>query len=142
MEGPSFLRGNKSSTLLHTAMLNELRNQIHSNAVSKGFWDDDIHNIPEKLALIHSEVSEALESLRSNTWSKLEPSELLEDVQGTEMFIESYKELIKPSFEAELADIIIRTLDLAGFLQIDIESHIHAKMKYNSTRPYKHGKQF
>ena len=123
-------------------MLNELRNQIHSNAVSKGFWDNEIHNIPEKLALIHSEVSEALESLRTNNWAEISPSKLLNDVQGTEEFIQKYKESIKPSFEAELADIIIRTLDLAGFYNIDIESHIYAKMKYNSSRPYKHGKQF
>lgn len=123
-------------------MLNELRNQVHSNAASKGFWDDETHNLPEKLALIHSEVSEALESLRSNNWSKLEPSQLINNTTGTEEFNQLYKEHIKPSFEAELADIIIRTLDLAGFLKIDIEAHIYAKMKYNSSRPYKHGKKF
>jgi len=40
----------------------------------------------------------------------------------------------------EMADIVIRTMDLAGYLGIKLGSCISAKMIKNATRPYKHGK--
>jgi len=49
---------------------------------------------------------------------------------------------IKNTFEDELADVVIRVLDLCAFKKIDIESHIKAKMRYNSSRPHKHGKSY
>lgn len=42
----------------------------------------------------------------------------------------------------ELADIMIRVMDLAAFKGIDLEKHIDLKMKYNSLRPHKHGKKY
>ena len=67
-----------------------------------------------KLALIHSEVSEALEAVRSGD-----------------------QEL----FEEELADIIIRTLHLSAALDIDIEAVVEQKVEHNRTRAYRHGKR-
>lgn len=46
------------------------------------------------------------------------------------------------AFEFELADVMIRCLDLSAYLGIDIEGHIKAKMRYNSLREYKHGKRY
>jgi NTP pyrophosphatase (non-canonical NTP hydrolase) len=46
------------------------------------------------------------------------------------------------SFEMELADIMIRVMDLCAFKNIDLEAHIKAKMRYNSLREYKHGKKY
>lgn len=40
----------------------------------------------------------------------------------------------------ELADVIIRTFDLCGFLDADLGETLVRKMQYNKTRPYKHGK--
>ena len=40
---------------------------------------------------------------------------------------------------SELADIVIRVFDLAGMLKIDIANEIERKMRYNVTRPYRHG---
>ena len=37
---------------------------------------------------------------------------------------------------------VIRIADLCGYLNIDLESHIKAKMRYNESRPYKHGKEY
>ncbi|MDR1340654.1 MAG: hypothetical protein LBK58_11480, partial [Prevotellaceae bacterium] len=54
----------------------------------------------------------------------------------------SFKANIKNTVEDELADVIIRTLDLCGHLGIDIERHIEMKMKYNESRGYKHGKNY
>jgi NTP pyrophosphatase (non-canonical NTP hydrolase) len=49
---------------------------------------------------------------------------------------------IKDTVEDELADVIIRTLDLCGYLGIDIEKHVELKMRYNESREYKHGKNY
>jgi NTP pyrophosphatase (non-canonical NTP hydrolase) len=49
---------------------------------------------------------------------------------------------VKDTFEDELADAVIRIADLCGYLNIDLESHIKAKMRYNETRPHKHGKEY
>ncbi len=55
---------------------------------------------------------------------------------------EDYKKHIKGTFDEEMADIVIRVLDFCAFKGIDLESHIEAKMKYNSLREYKHGKKY
>jgi NTP pyrophosphatase (non-canonical NTP hydrolase) len=49
---------------------------------------------------------------------------------------------IKDTFEDEIADVFIRLFDLCGYMDIDIEKHIQAKMQYNKTRPYKHDKKY
>ena len=115
----------KSDVILK-ARLTRLVRRIHNNAVNHGFWIG-LANIPEKLALIHSEVSEALEDHRSgNLALKYDDADH------------------KPvGFMSELADVVIRVLDLAG--DIDPDEFVEAllsKMSYNETRPYKHGKRY
>jgi len=53
-----------------------------------------------------------------------------------------YENNIKGTFEEEIADTFIRLADLCGYLKIDIEKHIKAKLEYNKTRPEKHGKKY
>lgn len=97
----------------------------HGNAFAHGFWDDDEHNIPEKLALIHSEISEALEDYRA----------------GKSLVMIDVTEKGKPEgFPTELADAVIRVADLCGHLGINLTAAILQKMKYNMSRPRKHGK--
>lgn len=45
-------------------------------------------------------------------------------------------------FPIELADAVIRILDTAETLKIDLAGAIHTKMEFNTTRDFKHGKQF
>lgn len=89
-----------------------------------------------RLALIQSEVSEALEACRKNKHADMQA---FEKSAQTKADFEIY---IKDSFEDELADALIRILELAAVHQIDIEKHVCAKMAYNAQRPYKFGKAY
>jgi len=124
-------------------MLNQLATEIHENAKSKGFFDGE-KNIGEMLCLIHSEVSEALEADRKNYYSNISEIKLkgLADENSDEKFKDVFTEFVKDTFEDELADVVIRVFDLCAFKGIDIESHIKAKMRYNASRPHKHGKLY
>lgn len=101
-----------------------IQHAVHKTAVEHGWWDGinrDNVPVPEKLCLIHSEISEALEQYRDNK----------PDI---------YDEEGKPEgIAVELADAIIRILDLAGFMGWDIENALLIKMAYNEKRPYRHG---
>ena len=123
--------------------LNELAQVIHQNAKDKGFFEKE-KNIGEMLCLIHSEVSEALEADRKGMYADLPENTLdaLIDFFNKETFQSEYKELVKGTFEEEMADIVIRVMDLCAFKGIDLESHIKAKMRYNALREYKHGKKY
>lgn len=113
-----------------SATLQDLINRSAQQATDAGFHDEDITNrtvFASKLALIHSEVSEALEETR-NGRSLVKNWQTLPD---------------KPEgVPAELADIVIRVFDLAGWLQIDLEAAIVEKLDFNQTRSRKHGKAF
>lgn len=130
-------------------MINNLAKEIHENAKSKGFYDNE-KNIGEMLCLIHSEVSEALEADRKNFYTNLSYIKLkgLADknygatFNDDEVFKDFFSTCVKNTFEDELADVVIRVLDLCAFKGIDIESHIKAKMRYNAMREYKHGKNY
>lgn len=111
--------------------INELIKESHGNSRSKGFWDGHANAtsacIPEKLMLIVSELSEALEEHRGGH-------------APTHTYFNPDKPTKPEGIPSELADVMIRVADLAGAFGIDLESAIRAKMAYNASRPHKHGK--
>ena len=128
-----------------TRLLNELAKAAHENAVEKGWWKKD-QPFPEILALIHSEVSEALEEYRDGH----KPNEIYYrhfGLHSTSQYpMTGYlaeneeRQPYKPEgVPIELADIIIRILSYAGYKNIDIAAAVHVKMEYNKTRPHMHG---
>lgn len=122
--------------------LNEISKDFHEKAKLKGFWDEK-REIGTLLMLIVSELSEALEADRKGQYAKIDAFDARnEDRQNWEDFASDFKELIKDSFEDEIADTFIRLFDLCGYLGIDIDRHITLKMQYNQTREYKHGKAY
>lgn len=102
-----------------SSYINDLADRCHKTAVEHGFYET--FDVPVKLALIHSEVSEALEDYRTGHMERL-------TVDGRPV-----------GFPSELADIVIRVFDLAAHLKINIEQEILDKMDYNETRSYRHG---
>lgn len=134
--------------------LNELSKEVHSNAVAKGFYDmpktilekmsnkfeealfseDEIKTvkdafITQRLMLIVSELGEAMEANRKNRKASLEDFNKQFDFEKT----------IKDTFEDELADTVIRIGDLAGWLDIDLQTHVKLKHLYNTSREKMHG---
>ncbi len=99
--------------------LNEMAERFYNIAASKGFHDTP-GNIGERVALIHSEVSELLEAYRNGNPPCTKCPEL-------------------SSAQEEVADIIVRTLDLAHEFGIDVDQAVDVKTAYNKTRPRMHG---
>lgn len=91
--------------------INDLCKEAYETAVSKG-WHDEERETGTMLALIHSEVSEALEADRKGD---------------------------SENFAEELADVCIRVFDLCGLMDIDLEQAILTKMAKNKNRAHKHG---
>ena len=118
--------------------INESAKTILNNNIEKGFNNPN-YNIGELLMLITSELGEALESHRKGKFSNWKSFYSDSSKVGDN---ESFKIHIKDTFEDEIADAIIRLLDLSARLNIDIEKHINAKVDYNKTRPHLHGKTY
>lgn len=111
-------------------MLNELAREINKIAMEKGFWEEGKDRNPAAiLMLIVSEAAEALEEIRDG--NSLNEKAFTKDKFG----------ILKPTGVAsEMADIIIRVLDACYMWEIDIDYAVIEKIKYNKTRPHKHGR--
>lgn len=107
----------------YQGMIDELVSLSHGKASANGWWTNfvtgqrktlDEVNVAEKLCLIHSEISEAMEGHRKG---------LMDDKLPHRSMI-----------EVELADAVIRIFDLAGFLGLDLGGAYVEKTAYNDAR--------
>lgn len=104
--------------------IKDLVKVTHENAKAKGFWND-FEKVEDKqqlnlelcqrLLLIHGEISEAMEALRVGDMD---------------------------NFQEEIADTVLRLVDLCGGIGIDLDKKLSEKIMFNKNRPYKHGKAF
>lgn len=126
--------------------LNDLRDEALEIAVKHGFKDA---SIPEDIALMHSELSEALEDYRfgktpNEIWyeQKIDPSNNVFKTDKSSHEHNGVRILNKPcGIPSEMADVIIRVLHFCGKHQINILQAVRQKMAYNESRPFKHGKK-
>ena len=121
--------------------INELVYGAYKNARLKGFWEDyDFCLEGKKLAEESNEIedTEKAKSMINNAIGNL----LMLIVSEVAEAQDRLRKGDKDNFKEELADIVIRTADLAGGLGIDLEAEIIKKMEKNKKRPYKHGKKF
>lgn len=100
----------------------EYQKAMHDLAKEKG-WYNPPKTLIECIALMHSELSEALEEIRINP----DPKYLY------------YKENKPEGFGIELADCVIRIMDTCEYYGIDLEKMIQIKYEYNRTRSFRHG---
>ena len=116
-------------------MLNKLAKEIHQNAVEHGWWETE-REFGSLIALMHSELSEALEEHRNGR-----PILYVDDFENVKRItdISDFNGRKPEGIAAELADCIIRILDYCGKEGIDIDEAIRIKHEYNKTRPYRHG---
>lgn len=95
---------------------------VHNNAVAHGWWEEPRED-GTLIALIMSEAAEALEALRKGN----KPDEHCPQFSGAEV---------------ELADVVIRIMDMTEARGWNVAGAIVAKHEFNKSRPYKHGKEF
>lgn len=99
--------------------LNKLAKKIYEDNQKKGFWTFKRPDT-ELLVLIQSEMFEALEAERKNSYAQdISACQAQIDQPGFQAF---FKETIKDSFEDELADTVIRILDMCGGRGIDLST--------------------
>jgi NTP pyrophosphatase (non-canonical NTP hydrolase) len=104
--------------------LDDMGKDIHNTAVEKGFWPEKVDDIfiAKQLMMIVSEAVEVMEAVRKDK-GRQEVSE-------------------------EMADIVIRTLDLYqglvdnGYVETSLQAAINNKISFNKTRPERHGVKF
>ena len=95
--------------------IKELIIKSHYIAKSKGWWDEE-RGIPELIALMHSELSEALEEYRDGVSLNLR-----------------YEDGKPLGFTVELADVLIRIFDMAGKDDLDLDYALNVKCEWTST---------
>ena len=97
-----------------------LSSDVNENAIDKGWWDEERNN-GELIALMHGELSEALEAMRI-------------DMDMPDNHVTDHT-----AVEVELADVVLRIMDFGAARGLNIGSAILAKNAYNKTRKHKHG---
>lgn len=113
---------NRNEVILAMA---SLQKRIYGNAKLHGFWEEEQVNFLAKVALVHSELSEAVEGYRKKGD---EPDQHCPEFSNVQI---------------ELADAVIRILDIGtGFGLGNMGEAILAKMDYNEGREYLHGKRY
>lgn len=110
------------------ANFNGMCDMSFENHVNKGFHTETL-TLPHYVGMIVSELGEAIEADRTVTLNKQSPV-LSDKIPGFTLV------------EEEMADAVLRIMDYAGLNRLRLGEAIIAKHRYNTTRPFKHGKKY
>lgn len=105
--------------------LNKLSKEVFEANKLKGFHDKSISN-ETLLMLVITELSEAVEADRKGKRANVECFKAFNDFSRPSHDAFSFESTIKDTIEDELADIIIRLLDLSGLREFIIPDINHA----------------
>lgn len=118
-------------------VITNLIKECNDIAKEKGWWDEP-RSFGDQIALMHSELSEALEEFRTPKYAL--------DIEGDQNIYQikiedwdGYTSGKPEGIAVELADVLIRIFDTCGQLQIPLAEALIQKIEYNKTRPYRHG---
>lgn len=102
--------------LYNADTLNRYAKDCHLRSVAKGFWDEP-RSVGHCLMLAFGELHEGIEADRISKWAKLTP-EQTEELRGLEgsAYAQAFLWMVKDTVEDEIADAVIRLLDLLGHL--------------------------
>jgi hypothetical protein len=122
----------------HVDALNALANEFHGYAREKGFYENfdptDRTRAAADIALVHSELSEALDEVRNQGLA-------MTDIYYLRPRLTAAAPPAKPEgVPVEMVDALIRILDFCGARGIDIGNAVRVKIAYNAKRPHKHGR--
>jgi hypothetical protein len=142
------------ATDARVAPLRVLQQRCYDEAAAKGWHDDDSVTIGDRIALMHSELSEVLEEHRNGhapTFTYVhEGYGYVHEGYGNlpiefgpeqmEFLADWSQKPLKPEgIPIEMADLIIRALDFCGKYNIDVAEAVERKLRFNQTRAHKHG---
>lgn len=124
---------------VHKLVIEDMQKEVFSFMRDKG-WLDGSRSVGDEMALLHSEVSEALEEFRAGRMVTRFRYDTGTGYVYTDAPWSDEQVLGKPvGFPSEIADVLIRLLDVAGRHNIDLVEEFRRKMAYNRTRSHRHG---
>lgn len=133
--------------------ISDWQTEVYETAESKGWWpkppclvkadnpnsvdpqEVDHEFVATKICLMHSELSEALEAVREGKFRMYTEDGRFVRSEGNKI-VERFK---PEGMVTELADVVIRIMDLCEAMGISLEDAILHKAAYNKTRGHRHG---
>ena len=131
----------------HTAQeIDGMKTVVYAVNKQNGWFDND-RSFGDEIALLHSELSEALEAFRiegmttdqTSAFCKVEDSEHIWSIDQRLPEGKNAHYCKPEGVGSELADVLVRLLDVSHRYNINLVDEFWRKVRYNATRGHRHG---